>query len=60
METPSLMIKRDNAGIRNYAFPILKIFVPHVGHVPCVAGLLFFMVIALAFLISFLVRHFIQ
>ena len=33
---------------------------PHVGQTPCVAGLPFFMVIALASFISFLARHFIQ
>jgi hypothetical protein len=41
-------------------FPILNILVPHVGHVPCVAGFPFFMVMLLGFLIFFLARHFIQ
>jgi hypothetical protein len=40
--------------------PILNILVPQVGHIPEVAGLLFFMVMALAFFISFLARHFTQ
>ncbi len=57
-QTSSLII--DPCAIRDQAFPILKIFVPQVGHVPCVAGLLFFMVTTLVFFISFLVRHFIQ
>jgi hypothetical protein len=42
------------------ALPILKTFVLQVGQVPEVAGLPFFMVMALAFLISFLARHFTQ
>ena len=42
------------------AFPILKIFVPHTGHTPCVAGLPFFIVIDSASLISRLVLHFMQ
>jgi len=37
---------------------ILNILVPQVGQTPWVAGLPFFMVIALAFFISFLARHF--
>ena len=40
--------------------PILKTLVPHFGHTPWVAGFLFFIVIAFAFFISTLVRHFIQ
>ena len=44
----------------SYALPILNTFVPQVGHTPWVAGLPFFIVIALGFLISFLARHFIQ
>jgi len=43
-----------------YALPILNTLVPHFGHTPCVAGLPFFIVIALGFLISTLPRHFIQ
>jgi hypothetical protein len=40
--------------------PILKIFVPHTGHVPCVAGRPFFIVIAFASLISREALHFTQ
>jgi hypothetical protein len=43
-----------------YYLPILNILVPQVGQTPWVAGLPFFMVIALAFFISFLARHFTQ
>jgi hypothetical protein len=46
--------------IRYLALPILKTFVPQVGQIPEVAGLPFFMVMALAFLISFLARHLTQ
>ena len=41
---PALFGFRHN--YQGYAFPILNILVPHVGHVPWVAGLPFFMVIA--------------
>jgi hypothetical protein len=37
-----------------------NIFVPQEGHTPWVAGLPFFIVIALAFFISFLDLHFTQ
>jgi len=40
--------------------PILNILVPQVGQVPEVAGLLFFIVIALGAFISLLVRHLTQ
>jgi hypothetical protein len=40
--------------------PILNILVPQVGQVPVVAGLLFFIVIALGAFISFLVLHLTQ
>jgi hypothetical protein len=40
--------------------PILKIFVPHTGHTPCVAGRPFFIVIAFASLISREALHFTQ
>jgi hypothetical protein len=40
--------------------PILNIFVPQVGQTPWVAGLPFFIVMALASFISFLVRHLTQ
>jgi hypothetical protein len=43
-----------------YALPIRNTFVPQVGHTPWVAGLPFFIVMAFGFLISLLVRHFIQ
>jgi hypothetical protein len=45
---------------RDYLLPILKIFVPQSGHVPCVAGRPFFMVMSLASLISFLALHLTQ
>ena len=45
---------------RSQPLPILNILVPHVGQTPCVAGLPFFMVMALASFISLLARHFIQ
>jgi len=45
---------------QGYAFPILNILVPHTGHVPCVAGLPFFIVMLLVSLISLLARHFTQ
>ena len=40
--------------------PILNILVPHDGQTPWVAGFPFFMVMALAFFISFLARHLTQ
>ncbi len=40
--------------------PILNILVPQLGQTPCVAGLPFFMVMDLAFFISFFERHFTQ
>jgi hypothetical protein len=43
-----------------YYLPILNILVPQVGHTPWVAGLPFFMVMDLAFFISFLARHLTQ
>jgi len=45
---------------QGYAFPIRNIFVPQEGHVPWVAGLPFFIVIAFGSFISFLARHFTQ
>jgi hypothetical protein len=53
---PSLLI----AKIRDYAFPIRYIFVPHVGQTPLVAGLPFDMVTALHLDISFFDLHFMQ
>lgn len=50
------MKRRDGA----YAFPILNILVPQVEQVPVVAGLPFFMVVAVGFLISFFALHFTQ
>ena len=44
----------------NRYLPIRNILVPQAGQVPWVAGLPFFMVMLLAFLISFLVRHLTQ
>jgi len=43
-----------------YPLPILKMAVLHVGHVPLIAGLPFFMVYGLAPPISRLSRHFTQ
>jgi hypothetical protein len=40
--------------------PMRNILVPQVGQTPCVAGLPFFMVMALAPFISFFARHFTQ
>lgn len=39
------------------ALPILNMVVPQTGHLPFVAGLPFFMVVASAFCISRWVRH---
>jgi hypothetical protein len=44
----------------DYPLPILNIFVPQLGQVPCVAGFPFFILIALESFISFLDRHFTQ
>ena len=49
-----------HAGIDYFAAPILNIFVPQVSQVPVVAGLPFFMVIAVASFISFFALHFTQ
>jgi hypothetical protein len=43
-----------------YALPILNTLVPQFGQKPRVAGLLFFMVICMGFLISTFCRHFTQ
>jgi len=43
-----------------YPLPILKMAVLHVGQVPLIAGLPFFMVYGLAPLMSRLSRHFTQ
>jgi hypothetical protein len=43
-----------------HILPILNIFVLHLGHVPCTAGLPFFMVICLASFISLFALHFMQ
>jgi len=50
-----LLLRRDG-----HDAPILKIFVPHTGQVPCVAGRPFFIVIAFASLISREALHFTQ
>jgi hypothetical protein len=42
------------------ADPILNILVPHTEHVPCVAGLPFFIVTAVGLTISLLALHFTQ
>ncbi|MBI2863650.1 MAG: hypothetical protein HYX94_03710 [Chloroflexi bacterium] len=48
-------------GIFDYLLaPILNSLVPQTGHVPSVAGLLFFKVTALGFLISLLALHLTQ
>ena len=47
-------------GQDDHEAPILKIFVPHTGQVPCVAGRPFFIVIAFASLISREALHFTQ
>jgi hypothetical protein len=44
----------------SYALPILNIEMPHVGHVPFVAGLPFFIVTAWVPFISLLSLHFTQ
>ena len=43
-----------------YALPILCIFVPQNGHIPCVADLPFFILIAFGSFISFIDLHFTQ
>jgi hypothetical protein len=43
-----------------FALPILNILVLHVGQVPVVAGLSFFIVTALGFFITFLALHLTQ
>jgi len=47
-------------GVFDYALPILNILVAQTGQLPWVAGLPFFMVMALASFISLLALHFIQ
>ncbi len=44
----------------DYLLPILNILVPHVPQVPVVAGLPFFIVIAVGLCISFFALHFTQ
>jgi len=44
----------------SYILPILNIEMPHVGHVPFVAGLPFFIVTAWVLFISLLSLHFTQ
>ena len=50
----------SRAALPAYDAPILKIFVPQTGQVPCVAGRPFFIVIAFASLISREALHFTQ
>jgi hypothetical protein len=52
------VVERSRRG--HHDAPILKIFVPHTGHTPCVAGRPFFIVIAFASLISREALHFTQ
>jgi len=49
-----------NRAKTDYLPPILNIFVPQVPQVPVVAGLPFFIVIAVGFFISFFALHFTQ
>tara|TARA_B100000427_G_scaffold267496_1_gene233177 strand:+ start:943 stop:1125 length:183 start_codon:yes stop_codon:yes gene_type:complete len=51
--------KKDHLML-SYALPILNIDMPHVGHVPFVAGLPFFIVTAWVPFISLLSLHFTQ
>jgi len=51
--------KKDHL-MSSYALPILNIDMPHVGHVPFVAGLPFFIVTAWVPFISLLSLHFTQ
>ncbi len=65
LDIPSAHLSNPSAiplilNLQGYAFPILNILVPQTGHTPWVAGFPFFMVMALAYFISLLVRHFTQ
>ena len=53
-------VQGPRARLRYLVAPILNIFVPHSGQVPCVAGRPFFMVTGLASLIGRWVLHFMQ
>jgi len=57
---PALSIYKSLYNTDFYFLPILNILVPQDGHIPCVAGLPFFMVMDLGSFISFLARHFTQ
>jgi hypothetical protein len=50
----------DAPDVGYFALPILNIVVPQTGHLPFVAGLPFFIVVASAFDISRCVLHFKQ
>ena len=60
MELPVEKIPKKDYLMLSYALPILNIEMPHVGHVPFVAGLPFFMVTAWVPFISLLSLHFTQ
>jgi hypothetical protein len=52
---------RGGASVAAYSdLPILNSFVPHVAHVPVVAGFPFFMVVGLGSLTSRFCLHFMQ
>ena len=51
---------RNNLKFYFFAAPIRNMLVPQVGQTPLLAGLPFFIVMALAFFISFFKRHFTQ
>jgi hypothetical protein len=60
-KSPPLRGGLSKAGASGYlAAPILNIFVPHVEHLPSVAGRPFFIVICVASFISRLVLHLTQ
>jgi hypothetical protein len=55
---PGLLLANEKGSC--YLLPILNILVLQVGQTPWVAGLPFFIVMALVLFISFLARHFTQ
>jgi hypothetical protein len=60
MELPLGKFLKKDYLMFSYALPILNIEMPHVGHVPFVAGFPFFMVTAWVLFISLLSLHFTQ
>ena len=60
MELPVEKFTKKDYLMFSYALPILNIEIPHVGQVPFVAGLPFFMVTAEVPFISLLSLHFTQ